>query len=335
MRISHIIFRHWVWVAIMGISGILGVSMGRVWAQAPSIELAEAYIDQGLNDKAMRVYEQLLSRRFLRSTHRAYLSLLIHVGAYGRAERHIKKYRKLRPRDLALVSDWIFLLHAQDNSLRTDKEFNKELRALAGAPHLLPTMANFLLQHKLHEEALQAYEMVRRIQKQPDLYSSTVAQLHLLLGHRRAALEEYLIYLDAHPTMGQYVLGMLRSHYRLLQDQDLLQQDLFALQKKHPNSRHLFELSIGMALYREAYKEAFALGKLLHKRQPVSWSLFVAIAKQAFEAAHYEVAWEVYDYMVAHYSNHAEVVAAQFRILEIKEARFATSFHWCSWTQTR
>ena len=297
-------------------------------AQQASVELAEAYVAQGLEREAIRVYEAVLEQRFLASTHQDYFKFLMHVGAYGRAEKHIKKYRKRRPEDVSLVSDWIFLLHAQESGARVDKALGKAMRSLSHSPALLLNFAHLLLRHKLHAEALRVYKQARRLKEEPALYSSTIAQLHLLLGNRKAALEEYLVYLQAHPHMNKYVLEILRNHFRHLEDQEVLQKDLLALQRKRPNNLYLFELSIGMALYREAFDEAFFLAKLFHKRQPISWKVFVNIATQAFQATRYEVAWEVYEYMVSHYTNHVEVVVAQYRILEIKEALLAADlFH--------
>jgi len=291
-------------------------------AFAQNKALADSYFNAGEFDKAIPIYEQLISRRSY--NYNAYDKL---VKAYQELENYDKAQLVLNkkitnfPRNTEFFIDLGYNYNLQKDSINAKENYNKAIQALEKAPIKAFAIARKFIQYQLLDYAIESYQLA--MAKNPAMnYEFQLARLYGEKGDFEHMFLAYLDLLAKKPQMlgsVQRYLGQYVTNNAYDDSNKLLKQLLIKRLQENPIVIYNDLLSWIYVQQKDYYK-AFVQQKAIYKRTMGSLNQIFQLGKISLENDAYDDALEIFNYIKEEAQRSTDKIAANHYLIKTKIA---------------
>lgn len=287
------------------IAFLLSMTLGELVAQNTSeVQLAEQYLQQGENDKALLLYEKLeKNSKNIPLIHEKYFQLLIVTGKYDQAEKYVDKAIKLYPANIYYQIDK-GLVYEQKNAKEEAKKYYEKLIAeFSDDPFKVRIAAQHFTKYQQYGYALEIYRQGRKKLNDPLAYSIQMASLYRLLNKKEEMIEEYLNYVNENPKNIRSVENIFQNVLQDDEDLELFESMMYDKVQRSPNNTIYNDLLIWVNLQRKNFYSAFIQARAMDKRAKLEGNELLDIGRIAIENKDYKNAIRIFEYIINEYKG--------------------------------
>lgn len=266
---------------------------------AQSDVLAKEYFDKGQFEKAVVLYEDLYKTN---KNSALYASSLIAcyqaLKDFDKAEKIIsERYSRLKQPNILVELGYNYQL--QNNTSKAEEYYKKAIDELATNIHFGSGVAYAFEQKNLLEKALQVYDYATSVNPQLN-FDFQKARIYGQMGNLELMIESFLDYAEKNPNQ----TPVIQSQFNRFVEEDssdeftrLLRKSLLARAQKTQNI-YWNEFLSWFFIQQKQLDRAFVQEKAIYKRNPESISNIVNLAKLAVESESYDLAREIFDFVL-------------------------------------
>ncbi len=230
-------------------------------------ELANQYASTGECDKAVVYFEKAYDQDL--SVYQGFLTCLIKIKDYERAEKLIRKQQKRIPQDPSIRVDLGDVLTDQGQADKARKLYLDLIKDLKADINQVNLLANAFNKRQMFEYSIQAYLQGRNILNGTYTFSFELADAYGRIGNFTEMVNEYITLLETNPGYMANVQTILQN--KIANDltgglNDLIRQALLRKIQKQPDVIHYSELLYWLFLQEKDFESAFLQAKGLDKR---------------------------------------------------------------------
>jgi len=230
-------------------------------------ELANQYASTGECDKAVVYFEKAYDQDL--SVYQGYLTCLIKIKDYERAEKLIRKQQKRIPQDPSIRVDLGDVFTDQGQSEKARKLYLDLIKDLKADINQVNLLANAFNKRQMFEYSIQAYLQGRNILNGTYTFSFELADAYGRVGNFTEMVNEYITLLETNPGYMANVQTILQN--KIANDltgglNDLIRMALLRKIQKQPDVIHYSELLYWLFLQEKDFESAFLQAKGLDKR---------------------------------------------------------------------
>ena len=181
---------------VSGSESLLHAVAGALRAQnATDVQLANQYIQQGENEKALILFEKLEKDiKNIPLIHENYFQLMLVTGRFDQAEKYIQRAIKRYPSNLYYQIDRGLIYVQRNQKSEARKYFESIISDISDDPFKVRIAAQHFSKNQQLEFALETYRQSRKKLSDPLAYSIQMASIYRLLNQKENMIEEYLNY---------------------------------------------------------------------------------------------------------------------------------------------
>ncbi len=285
-----------------------------------NIKLANEYYQQADYEKAGTLYEKLAKdKRAIPSIHANYFNLLVTGKQFPEAAAYVRKAIKMLPSNYQFRVDLIYLYALTDETSKQKTEFEGLLREVGSNQYQLNFLAQSFVNKELYQYAIDFLETARNLNGRPAAYALDMAAVHRITGDKQSMVDEYLRYALANPNNLNYIKNIFQNLFSEDEDLTFLEQALIRRIQKEPEETTYSELLIWIELQRKNFYAAFVQARALDNRLGAPGDYSMRIGDVAMENKSWNDAIEIFEYMVAQYSNSYNYGRARRKLIQSKE----------------
>lgn len=292
------------------------VAIFRVGAQ--DLELAIQYFDHQEYEKAYVLYHKLAKNANNHAKiHRNYLTTLTQLHKHNETEKYLKRGMRKNPIDPTFHIDYGLFLIQQKKQSGAEKHFQAYLDRIQHKRFELANAARMLMNKGLFSYAEKLYFMGQKNTQQD--YSFQLAHLYAVSGKTDKMIDTYLKILNTKPHQTEYIQGILRN--RLGDERDFTKLRLPLLQyiQKYPDKIVYNKMLVWFYIQQRQFKKAFFQARAVDHREQQKGVKLYEIGELALESKNYQVAIDIYTYLVKTYRNQQIYPRAKKRLVNARE----------------
>lgn len=286
---------------------------------AQSDVLAKEYFDKGQFEKAVVLYEDLYKTN---KNSALYASSLIAcyqaLKDFDKAEKIISdRYSRLKQPNFLVELGYNYQL--QNNTAKAEEYYKKAVDELATNIHFASGVAYAFEQKNLLERALQVYDYATAENPQFN-FDFQKARIYGQMGNLEFMIESFLDYAEKNPNQ----TPIIQSQFNRFVEEDasdefsrLLRKSLLARAQKTQNI-YWNEFLSWFFIQQKQLDRAFAQEKAIYKRNPESISNIVNLAKLAVESDNYDLAREIFDFVLQNTQDLDTRIDVNTYLMELK-----------------
>lgn len=298
-----------------------------VIAQNNDAKLANEYYQQRELEKAFSIFETLEKERSaIPLIHANYLQLLIDRGDSRHTEKYLDRIIKLFPGNLQFQVDRIAYYSEIDDQNQLQKLIGDLKSSISENQYQLSTVAQHLASRQLYDEALQFYNLARKVNGRPSAYALDVAAIYRLQDNKVAMTEEYINYALGNPANTTYVKNLFQNILTEEEDQQYLEETLIAKSQKNPNEVLFSDLLIWLQLQRKNFYAAFIQARALDRRTNSPGDESMRIGRIAYENQYWEDAISIFEYLIDNYADSYNYAPARRYLIRAREQKVKNEF---------
>ena len=299
---------------------IMAISLPAIAQNKEDIDLANQYFENGQNDKALALYQELAKNTSnIPSIHENYFKLLINTGRYEEAEKYVDLVIKKFPSNLFYEIDKGIVYAEMNDKTKEAQYLGKIIDKVASDPFEVRLAAQHLVRNQLNDYAIEAYKKSRKKLNEPHLYAIEMANVYRLLNNKQEMIEEYLNYVDDHPDNQSSVKNVLQSVLKDDEDLELFENMMYDKVQKAPNNIEYVDLLIWINLQRKNFYAAFIQARALDKRQNLGGMMVMQIGSIALDNKDFKNATRIFDYVIKQYPGTANYQIARRLVIKSRE----------------
>ena len=312
---------------LFGIFCILFVS-GQLSAQNTSeILLANQYLQQGENEKALLLFEKLeKNSKNIPLIHTNYFQLMLMTGKFDNAENYIDKAIKKYPSNLYYQIDKGLIYIEKNNKSAETKYFEILIDKISNDPFKVRIAAHHFSKNRQHEYALETYRQSRKKMNDPFAYSIQMANLYRLLNKKEYMIEEYLNYTNQNPNNIRSIKNILQNVLREEEDLELFENMMFDKVQRSPNNMIYNELLIWVNIQRKNFYSAFIQARALDKRKKLNGVEIMEIGRITMVNKDYKNAVRIFEYVIKEYPGTPNYQIARRLVIGCREEIVKNTF---------
>lgn len=286
---------------------------------AQSDVLAKEYFDKGQFEKAVVLYEDLYKTN---KNSALYASSLIAcyqaLKDFDKAEKIIsERYSRLKQPNILVELGYNYQL--QNNTSKAEEYYKKAIDELATNIHFGSGVAYAFEQKNLLEKALQVYDYATSVNPQLN-FDFQKARIYGQMGNLELMIESFLDYAEKNPNQ----TPVIQSQFNRFVEEDssdeftrLLRKSLLARAQKTQNI-YWNEFLSWFFIQQKQLDRAFVQEKAIYKRNPESISNIVNLAKLAVESESYDLAREIFDFVLQNTQDLDTRIEVNTYMMELK-----------------
>lgn len=230
-------------------------------------ELANQYAGTGECDKAVVYFEKAYDQDL--SVYQGYLTCLIKIKDYERAEKLIRKHQKRIPQDPSIKVDLGDVYTDQGQAEKARKLYLELIKDLKPDINQVNLLANAFTKRQMFDYSIQTYIQGRNVLKGTYSFSFELADAYGRVGNFLEMVNEYITLLETNPGYMANVQTILQN--KIANDltgglNDLIRQALLRKIQKQPDVVHYSELLYWLFLQEKDFESAFLQAKGLDRR---------------------------------------------------------------------
>jgi len=291
------------------------------------VKLANEYYFNGDLTKAGDIYSKLANdRKNISSIHTNYFNILLSLKEYKKAEKYLKKIRKIYPSNVYYQIDEGILYQTMGNTDLAHKKFNELIDRSKKNQYLVRTAAQYFISKEMADYALMTYQSGRKNTKDKSIYALEMANTYRILGDKSSMINEYLTFASLRPNNLRYVKNILQNLLREAEEIESFQEILIENIQKHPNEKMYSELLIWVNLQQKDFYGAYLQARALDKRFKGNGSRIMDIGKIALVNQSYDDAIEIFQYLIDNYRGEVNYIHARRTIIKAREEKVKNRF---------
>lgn len=264
--------------------------------------LAENLERAGQYEDALRLFEELYlaepsNTQYFNALHRVYLQLKNYAASIDLLEKRILE----KPDDISIYGMLGSTYYIMGNEEKAYEVWDKSLLRTPNNPMVYRIIANYAVERRAFEKAIELYEYGKEISDDKVLFAYDLAQLYTLTMQFGKAAEEYCTILDKDPMQRQVIEQRILSYSG---KPDALEATIPVVEDW--SSRSNLSLSYLLArLLTEAkeFEEAFEVYRDIDEEQTNLGKDLYSFAELLYREKNYLMAGKVYKEMIELYPN--------------------------------
>ena len=262
-------------------------------------ELANQYASTGECDKAVVYFEKAYDQDL--SVYQGFLTCLIKIKDYERAEKLIRKQQKRIPQDPSIRVDLGDVLTDQGQADKARKLYLDLIKDLKADINQVNLLANAFNKRQMFEYSIQAYLQGRNILNGTYTFSFELADAYGRVGNFTEMVNEYITLLETNPGYMANVQTILQN--KIANDltgglNDLIRQALLRKIQKQPDVIHYSELLYWLFLQEKDFESAFLQAKGLDKRSGEEGERLLELGRTSLSNADFNTAENCFRYVI-------------------------------------
>lgn len=289
------------------------------FSQSDEEQLAADYFIRGEFEKALISYQKLYDGQ---PSNYNYIFHLIkthqELEQFDAAEALLRSKLKVYKNPSLLIElGYNFQL---SNALdKAKKQYEEALALLEERPDYASVIGRQFEEHSLLDYAIKTYK--RSMELDPELnYSRELATVYGEQGNVELLFSNYLDYIDSRPD---YINGVKREFSDFISENKDNENNIFLRKlllkriQTQPDT-YWYELLSWLFIQEKAYSKAFIQEKALYMRQRESLDRIFEVAHTALSSKEYDVATEIFTYILDNTQNIGTILMANQYLLEIE-----------------
>lgn len=289
-------------------------------------KLAATYFASGEYEKALELYEELLSKnRFSYTYYENYLQCLIRLNNYKDALKFTQKQSKNFPDNATLKLDYGWVLDKSGDSKKAQKVFEELITDTKTYYRgQAPQLATAFQKRGYIDLAIQTYLQARKYNANDRAYTMELADLYAGKGEYGALFGEYLQHLEFNAFYLENVKTRLQLYLTEDKHFEQLKNELIARLQKSPDNEAYQELLFWTFVQQKDWNGAFLQTRALDLRIGKTGRKLIELAQICLDNDAYATAIRCYENLADrgkdfYYYNNAVSGLLKTRLLKIRK----------------
>ena len=291
------------------------------------IQLANQYIQQGENEKALLLFEKLeKSNKNIPLIHENYFQLMLMMGRFDQAEIYIEKAINKYPSNLYYLIDKGLIYIQRNEKSEAKKYYENLITQISEDPFKVRIAAQHFSKNQLLEYALETYRQSRKKMNDSQAYSLQMASIYRLLNKKEQMIDEYLNYTNQNPQNIRSIKNILQNVLREDEDLELFETMMYEKVQKSPNDMIYNELLIWVNIQRKNFYSAFIQARAIDKRKKQNGVEIMEIGRISMVNKDYKNAVRIFEYVIEEYPGTPNYQIARRLVISSREEIVKNSF---------
>lgn len=290
------------------------------YSQLPTDEqLAIHFYQLAEYDKALVKFEQLFNNDPESSNYYTYyLNCLINLKKFKEAESLTKRLSKKYPLKPDYSVDLCYIYKLQGNDKKKEALFESIIKTLRADEFFISSTANAFHKRDETDYAIQILLKGRKLLSDPTAFAYTIADFYKVKGNIEALANEYFILMSDNPGELEIIEDKLQD--LVVDDKNYEKLREIILNKVQANNYQIeyVNLFIWLLVQRNDFAEAFIQQKALDKRYGNNNQGLFQLAQIAIDNHVYDVAIEIFKYILDKGINTPFYYQSKFGLLDIE-----------------
>ena len=283
------------------------------------IMLAQSFEQAGEYEKAANIFEEVYAAqpqnyKVFESLNRIYLQL----KNYDSSIKLIESRLKIAPQDVNLFGMLGTTYYLMDSENKAYETWEKALEILPQNQMNYRVIANYAIQRRAFDKAIEYFKQGKAIAKNPELFSYDLANIYVLKMQYKEAAEEYCSILDLQPTQLSTVQNRIAAYSN---KPGALSQTIQVVENWNKDDNISFDYLLAR-LYIDAkqFDKAYTQYLSIDERQQNKGLELYNFAQMMLNDGEYDLASKVYNDIINKYSESAYFSSAKLGYAKTQEA---------------
>ncbi len=291
------------------------------------IQLANQYVQQGENEKALLLYEKLEKNvKNIPGIHQRYFQLMLMTGRFDRAEKYINRAIKYYPSNIYYHIDKGLIYVQKNNKPAAKKYFENLIEQISDDAFKVRIAAQHFSKNQQLEYAIETYIKSRKKMNDPQAYSIQMASIYRLLNMKEEMIDEYLNYANQNPKNIRSIKNILQNVLKEEEDLELFENMMFGKVQRSPNNMINNELLIWVNIQRKNFYSAFIQARALDKRKKLNGIEVMEIGRISMVNKDYRNAVKIFEYIIKEYPGTPNDQIAKRLVISCREQIVKSTF---------
>ncbi len=265
-------------------------------------QLAAQYFQNKEYDKAVIYYEKLFTKKPGNALYyRYYLSCLLYLKDYDKAEKTVKKLIRQNSDALNYMVDLGMVYKTSGNESKSKDQFEKAIKQVKANQQQVFTLANAFVGIKEFDHALETYRKGKKlITSYP--FSFEMAEVYKEKGDMQSMIGEYLDMLLVNDGYIQQVQNALQADVTSegsTERNAIIKSELIKRVQKYPEKNIFSEMLVWLLVQQKDFESALVQAKALDKRMKEDGTRLMALGNLCVSNQEYGTAVKAYEYVVS------------------------------------
>ena len=180
-------------------------------AQERNSQLAYRYYRDKEYEAAASIFNELYQTTKSKSYFTYYVTCLLKLENYSKAEKTVKKEIRKYPDDQVFQIELGYIYKISGETEKANKQYNKTISSIIPNKREFITLANALRGKGEYELAIKTYEKGQQVLKQKHIFHFEIANILMSQRNFNQMLDEYFIALSVAPDKLQQIQNQLQS----------------------------------------------------------------------------------------------------------------------------
>ncbi len=302
--------------------------MGMAFAQQQTDEqLGMQYYSTRQYDKAAEVFSRLYDKSPTLFSYIYYVNCLFELKDFDKAEKLIKKQKRLNQNDVRFDVDLGYLYILQEQTQKGRKTYDECLKNLKPDRNAINNLASAFFTRRETDYGIKTYLKGRDLLNEKSAFAFELAIQYEIQGNSADMLNEYFILIAEKPEQLATVQNRMQAW--LADDPDNSKNDLFrsALLKKsqqEPDEVTYAELLLWYSVQQKDFELALIQAKALDRRYGEDGQRVYDLARLSYTNDDFDVTIDAYNYIIKKNADSDLVLKSR---IELLNTEFAKALH--------
>jgi tetratricopeptide (TPR) repeat protein len=287
--------------------------------------LAQSYEQQGDLSKAVEIIEILYKKdssniQYFNKLNTLYLQL----KKYDEAALLINSRIKITPDDVSLYGLLGSTYYTAGDRTKAYEVWDDATEKFKTNPRTFRIIANFAIERRDFEKAIELLNEGKKLSKDPFLYSYDLGELYNITMRYREAAEEYCDLIKANPSQYPQIENKILSYSN---KPNALDETIEVIEKYKSDNISFAYLLARLYIEKKDYDEAFNLYKEIDKKQNTNGADIYAFGEFVHRDGEYKTASKVFKYLISNYTDQQYTPLAKLGYAKNLEALFIQRYN--------
>ncbi len=280
--------------------------------------LGQGYVQAGQLEKAKSIYQELYNQhpdnfQYFEALNNVYLQLKDYQGSLQIIQQRMK--------EITADADMYGLLGStyslMGNTEQAYKVWDEGLQNLPPDPMKYRIIANYVLDRRDFDKAIEIYKKGKDESNDPVIYSYQLADLYALTMRFTEAAEEYVFILEKKP---EQVTNVQNKMFNYINKPDALKKTIEVFQNNSDDNQSINYLLARFYVENKDYQKAFDLYLKMDKENQRQGMDLIKLAELIYNDGNYNTAAEFYNEIIDKYSDSPLIARAKLGYAKTLEA---------------
>ena len=287
--------------------------------------LAQSYEQQGDFNKAVEIIESLNKKDPANIQYFNKLnSLYLQLKKYDESASLINSRILLTPQDISLYGLLGSTYYTAGDRTKAYQVWDEAAEKFKANPMTYRIIANFAIEKRDFEKAIEYLDLGKEISKDPFLYSYDLGELYQITMRYREAAGEYCDLIKANQSQYQQIESKILSYSN---KPNALDETIEVVEKYKSDNISFSYLLARLYIEKKNYDEAFDLYKEIDKKQNTKGADLFSFGDFVYRDGEYKTASEVFKFLIDNYSDQENIPLAKLGYAKTQEALFIQKYN--------